>query len=282
MCRLYGYFSSLDTCNHHRFLHGDTPFVNLSQKHGDGWGVAYYQGQSLFVSKATSQAKACPLFTQVGRKASGHCIIAHLRKATTGSICMEDTHPFRFHNWVFVHNGNIKNFTAYRPALKQLVLPELLFHIQGQTDSELLFFIFLSELKRRNLLERQAPLPQYIDAILTACKTIQDIIGLFQPVDGPPDETYLSFILTNSQIMLAHQGGKPIYYLLQDTICQLCYQCTQTYTFSSEPLTSDGIWQAIEVGDLMALDQTMMKFNFNSMHLEGIKFEERLLFESLI
>ena len=53
-------------------------------------------------------------------------------------------HPFRHGRWLFVHNGEIEDFAPFRRDLYMAVAPHLFNHIQGTTDSELMFYLALT------------------------------------------------------------------------------------------------------------------------------------------
>ncbi len=113
--------------------------------HGDGWGIAFFEGAGVrhFVDHAAATEspiaeliKHCPIKSKN--------VIAHIRKATQGRVALENCHPFvrelwgRY--WVFAHNGDLKNFA---PALDGAFRPV------GNTDSEWAFCYLLQELRRR-------------------------------------------------------------------------------------------------------------------------------------
>jgi predicted glutamine amidotransferase len=53
-------------------------------------------------------------------------------------------HPFRHGRWLFVHNGVIAEFQTVRRELMLAIEPGLFPHIQGSTDSEVLFHLALT------------------------------------------------------------------------------------------------------------------------------------------
>jgi predicted glutamine amidotransferase len=52
--------------------------------------------------------------------------------------------PFRFQNWLFVHNGYVNEFPRLRRELLMTVRPDLFGNIAGSTDSELMFHLALT------------------------------------------------------------------------------------------------------------------------------------------
>lgn len=72
-------------------------------------------------------------------------VISHIRKKPEDNdATMENTHPFQYDGQIFLQNGSIDDFEKHFPVLKQYVHRPLFSKIQGQTDTEFLFFMFLS------------------------------------------------------------------------------------------------------------------------------------------
>ena len=53
-------------------------------------------------------------------------------------------HPFRHERWLFMHNGYINEFAMIKRDLVLAIDPSLYPKIEGQTDSEVLFFLALT------------------------------------------------------------------------------------------------------------------------------------------
>jgi len=113
--------------------------------HSDGWGIAFFEGRGSRLFLDPQPSCTSPI-AELVRHYPIHSknVIAHIRKATQGSIGLENTHPFmrelwgRY--WIFAHNGNLLDFA---PELAGSYLPV------GQTDSERSFCWLLQELRRR-------------------------------------------------------------------------------------------------------------------------------------
>ena len=113
--------------------------------HNDGWGIAFFEGAGVRHFVDHEAAVASPIAQLIKRvPIKSKNVIAHIRKATQGSVALENCHPFvrelwgRY--WVFAHNGDLKDFAPildgpYRPV--------------GITDSERAFCFLLQELRRR-------------------------------------------------------------------------------------------------------------------------------------
>lgn len=70
--------------------------------------------------------------------------LAHVRAGTGTPVQQTNCHPFRYRNWLFVHNGYVAGYDELRRDLLLAVRPDLFTNIAGSTDSELLFHLALT------------------------------------------------------------------------------------------------------------------------------------------
>jgi predicted glutamine amidotransferase len=116
----------------------------LSREHPDGWGIAVYESgrEHWMLHKHPACAGSDDRFADVAVTATGHSMVAHIRKRTVGPIGMDNTHPFHRGRWVFAHNGTIDELDALRSRTS----PARRAEVVGTTDSELFFAYLLSRL----------------------------------------------------------------------------------------------------------------------------------------
>src|SRR3954454_21159229 len=69
---------------------------------------------------------------------------SHVRAAAGPPIQQTNCHPFRYANWLLMHNGVLAAFSAVKRDLTFAVDPSLYPHIKGTTDSEVLFHLALT------------------------------------------------------------------------------------------------------------------------------------------
>ncbi len=145
MCELLGMSS-----NHRTTI--NLSLTTLAQRgenpklHGDGWGVAFYEGNDVRLIKDSGEAKNSQWVELIkAQEIHSHDVIAHIRKSTIGEVSYRNTHPFirelcgRVHT--FAHNGTLKDIaknalyksTYYRPV--------------GTTDSEYAFCLLMDRMK---------------------------------------------------------------------------------------------------------------------------------------
>ena len=214
--------------------------------HRDGWGIAFFEdtGCRLFVDyQASIESPVAKLIKQYPIKSTN--IIAHIRKATQGKICLPNCHPFMRElwgkYWVFAHNGDLKTF---HPQLSGQYLPV------GFTDSETAFCYMLQKLRDRH------PYREPTAAVLfESIKEISTEIarhGVF------------NFLLSNGDAMFAHcstnlhwvQRGYP-FSKAKLIDCDVSIDFSEhnrpndlITVIATQPLTSNENWQAFRAGEL--------------------------------
>jgi len=274
MCRLFGFRSIIKSQVHRSLVEADNAILEQSQVHSDGWGVAYYVAGAPHLIKSTDAAIDSSLFEKVSGIVASETVLAHIRKATQGDRCITDTHPFQYGHWVFVHNGNIEDFPRQRERLSALISPKIRRYILGRTDSELIFYLILTELADHvDLHRRGCGLDEMWQAVTSAVAKITDVVGPFhEDSAGPPDKTYLTFILTNGTSMIAHHGGKDLFFSTYKTRCSErdtchcfapeCEHPTKSgyvnhLAFSSERISGENVWVEMQPGEVIGIDWTM-------------------------
>lgn len=282
MCRLFGFRSIINSRMHSSLVGVKNALVHQSVEHPDGWGVAYYVLGSPHVIKTVQTAVNDQIFHQVSGVVSSETVIAHLRRATVGEKNILNTHPFQFGNWVFAHNGNIAKFLTQREQLRQCVNPALRPFILGQTDSEMIFYILLSQLEQVNSLAyREWEVSDVMKALQRSLDKICKIAGDLSEVkdNDAADEkaNVISLILTNGRTMIAYQGGRGLNFSTYKQACSQkdfcahysreCENPTQSgfvnhLVFSSETLQDENIWQPMTFRQGIGVDEKMRLFHF--------------------
>jgi glutamine amidotransferase len=112
----------------------------------DGFGVGWYadgnSAPALF--RSLQPAWADPNLEDLAEHVvSGH-FVAHVRATTGTPVQPTNCHPFRHGNWLWAHNGLIRDFAAVKRDLVLAIAPDLFPLIQGTTDSEVMFHLALT------------------------------------------------------------------------------------------------------------------------------------------
>lgn len=280
MCRLFGFRSVIPSQVHRSLVSAENALVWQSERHPDGWGVAYYVGGIPHLIKTSETALQDTLFRRVSGIVSSHTVVAHLRKATKGRNSMVNSHPFQYGAWIFAHNGDIPGFEACRGELIARVEPVLRRFILGETDSEVFFYLLLSHMGRalgafgKTLHQRGVEPQEVVGALRETIAEVEQVTGLSCYVAGEQGQALLlSFVLTNGEMMVAHQGGKELFYSTHKVCCperDLCPSFGPScealsgagarvnhLVVSSEALHGENVWTALEPGQIVGVDSKM-------------------------
>ena len=184
MCQLLGMNCNTPTDVRFSFS-GFTQRAGNTGDHTDGWGIAFFEDKGLrhFVDHERAvDSQIAKLIREYPIKSTN--VIAHIRKATQGVVSLQNCHPFVRelwgYNWVFAHNGDLKNFA-----------PKLHAHFQsvGNTDSERAFCWIMQELSKSH-----AALP----SIKELTHTLRELAAKIAP------HGTFNFLLSNGQALWAH------------------------------------------------------------------------------
>ena len=112
---------------------------------GDGFGVGWYGGRNR-PGRFRSIRPAWNDFNlhELAAHIESPHFLAHVRATSLALVQETNCHPFRYGRWLFVHNGEIDGLAPFRRDLYVAVAPPLFNHIEGSTDSELMFFLALT------------------------------------------------------------------------------------------------------------------------------------------
>lgn len=112
----------------------------------DGFGVGWYAPgdpvPALFRSVQPAWADAN--LAELARHVHSPLFIAHVRATTGTPVQQTNCHPFRHGNWLWAHNGAVRDFGRVKRDLVLAVAPDLYPGIVGSTDSEVLFHLALT------------------------------------------------------------------------------------------------------------------------------------------
>lgn len=115
---------------------------------GDGFGLGWYPAERTGqrapgIFRSIEPAWNDQNLRELTEAISTPLFFAHVRAATSPPIQQTNCHPFRFENWMFMHNGEIGGFRQLKRELTLAVDPSLYPEIEGTTDTEVLFHLAL-------------------------------------------------------------------------------------------------------------------------------------------
>lgn len=243
MCELLGMNCNTPT----DIVFSFTGFAQRSREHGDGFGVAFFEGRGvrLFVDEHAAGGSPVAEFVKRYPIKSRH-VIAHIRKATQGRVALENCHPFvrelwgRY--WVFAHNGDLK---AFRPKLHAA------FHPVGDTDSEQAFCWLLQELAKEH-----ASLPDVPSLTATLRELVPTLSkhGTFNFVLGNGDalwahaSTHLHYLVRQHPFGIARLQDED----LELNFAELAQPEDRVAVIATQPLTVGEPWVPFAPGELKA------------------------------
>ncbi|WP_157157092.1 class II glutamine amidotransferase [Diaminobutyricimonas sp. LJ205] len=126
----------------------DSP-LGAETVNGDGFGFGWYpedvsRGTTPSIFRSIEPAWNDQNLREISRAVRSPLFFTHVRAAAGPPIQQTNCHPFRYENWLFMHNGFISGFADTKRDLTYAVDPSLYPHIQGTTDSEVLFHLALT------------------------------------------------------------------------------------------------------------------------------------------
>lgn len=219
----------------------------VTDKHTDGWGIAFYEGAGCRLFIDTKPASESPVAHLVKTYPIHSLnVIAHIRKATVGRVATENTHPFvremwgRY--WAFAHNGTLKDF---KPDLYGYYRPV------GATDSEHAFCYLLETLR--------ASFPSGPSDHRSLHQAIADISVTLRRFGD------FNYLLSNGDLLFAHCATL-LGYIVRKAPFQKAHLVDEDYevdfstvttpldkvaVIATRPLTDNEVWTAMTPGELL-------------------------------
>jgi len=123
----------------------------ITPLNADGFGVAWYVPSiSPFPAcfRDVSPAWSNQNLKQITRVSKSHCIFAHVRAASLGNVMQTNCHPFCYRDLTFMHNGTVPHYKFIKRQMLQTLSDNAFNLIQGTTDSEMMFAMFVTIFER--------------------------------------------------------------------------------------------------------------------------------------
>jgi glutamine amidotransferase len=137
-----------------------------------------------------------------------------------GARTTENTHPFRFRQWMGAHVGTVDRFEEIRPELLASVPDFLRRNIRGQTDSEHLFHLFLAFLHDGGKLED----PHIrVEVAADALRATLAFLDRAASARGVPEGAF-NAVFTNGRVLVASRRARPLSVVRRTGMaeCPLC------------------------------------------------------------
>lgn len=169
---------------------------------GDGFGIGYYTspelGDAPCIYRSTIPAWNCANLARLAEKTTSSLVFAHVRATTTGALSESNCHPFSYHSLMWMHNGHIANFAKIKRKIVDAIADEYFLAIEGSTDSEWAFAVFLDSLQGLGVDTKKAPKDGFGHAVLRKAmlKTIERLNAWMAEV-GTAEPSLLNFGATD-------------------------------------------------------------------------------------
>lgn len=233
---------------------------------GDGFGLGWYV-------KTISDVPA--LFTSISpawndrnllhltSKIKSGCFFSHIRAASNGGVTNYNCHPFLYQKFMMMHNGEIHDFISIKRHLRHLLDDDIYNWIQGDTDSEHFFALFIQLSKGRDMSQLEVAGDVFQE-------TINEITRLGKEY-GSKGDSYYNICITDGERMLASrycsnkkQKPETLHYFKGPFFHPTLHTQTQIPTESgvdcvliaSEILTQhQGTWHEVPANHLLMIDK---------------------------
>jgi predicted glutamine amidotransferase len=173
-----------------------------------GWGIGFYQGGEVLMRRRPIDDREEIQPAKLAADVKADVLIGHVRSATVGALRTENTHPFRYRQWLFAQTGTLAHFDAIRDRLLTSVPEFLRGNVRGETDSEIVFHVFLSFLHDAGRLDNGQVTS---GAVLEALRSSLAVIDGMAAEVGDVNEGTNLLVSNGDMIVAVHKNAKMSY-----------------------------------------------------------------------
>ncbi len=180
----------------------------LSVPRGDyptlGWGVGFYQSGEVLLRRRPTDDREIVSLKEAVETTRTSLLLGHVRQPVVGEPRTENTQPFRYRMWLFAAGGTIKDRGSLRGRFLDALPPFLRNNVRGDTDSELLFYTFLSFLHDAGSLGDDGAETKQIQSALRGALSLADRLSAEEgerPFSGDV------FVADGEHLVVAHRTG---------------------------------------------------------------------------
>ncbi|KAI0012719.1 N-terminal nucleophile aminohydrolase [Xylariaceae sp. FL0662B] len=118
----------------------------------DGFGIGWYTDPKLGAAPclftSTIPVWNCSNLNRIASKTASRLVFAHVRATTEGSLSEDNCHPFCHGSLMWMHNGGLGGWKYIKRRLGERLHDKWYLNVQGGTDTEWAFALFLDRLER--------------------------------------------------------------------------------------------------------------------------------------
>jgi len=216
----------------------------------DGMGIAY-QYHNKWVKRSCPMSPYICIQLLLDLPKIKDPVIIHLRQRCSTRECsessaetvLENTHPFVYNDAVFAHNGELYKFDIEPSKLMKYIDKDLQEYIFGKTDSEQIFYLFLTILRKFDK-TKNIDFQEFHKNIL---------LPFFQILSKEYRKYLANFIFSNSEFSIITRYK----YGITLPALSLYYSVKNGLVVSSEPIGS---------GYIIVPEQTVIYVNHKTKH----------------
>lgn len=227
-----------------------------SPTNGDGFGLGFYgrdnePGLYHSIQPAWNDGN----LSNLARHIESHLMLAHVRRSTGTPVQQSNCHPFRYGQWLFVHNGLIRGFDQVRRDMAFEIAPELFHLVKGSTDSELMFYLALTYGLES---EPVAAMKRVVEMVEAAAQRAGIERALQMTVGVSDGETLWSFRYSTEK------DSRSLFYTEDVSVLQDMYPENkrsgafdkEAIAVVSEPMSDlDGVWLRVPESSVVVVNQ---------------------------
>jgi predicted glutamine amidotransferase len=240
---------------------------------GDGFGVAWWvEGfEAPGVFRDVTPAWSNQNLQQLARVTRTRTLLSHVRAASPGlPVHQLNCHPFSSGPYAFAHNGSVASFRQVRRAILDGLSQEAFDVIQGSTDSEHLFAMFLD--RRRTVGAEGSSLSPARMMAEALRRTLRDVERITRE-HKVEDASVLNLVVTDgvhavacrhitrptekASTLYVHEGSQ---YECEGGVCRMVPRgrlATGAVLIASEPLSEDARWTEVPPGTIVVVDEDL-------------------------
>src|SRR5271154_1939641 len=172
-----------------------------------GWGLGFYQGGEVLIRRRPIDERQEVDVAALVSDVRADVVVGHVRQATVGVLRTENTHPFRYRQWLFAQTGTVSEFDRVRDRLIASVPEFLRSGIRGDTDAEVVFHVFLSFLHDAGLLGQARVDAAVVRSAIRSSLAVVD--GMTAELGAAPAD--LNVMISSGELVVAvHRSSAPM------------------------------------------------------------------------
>jgi glutamine amidotransferase len=206
LARLFGFIGNRDELGARALIeHKAALTVHRGEAAALGWGVGFYQFGEVLLRRRPLDERETIQPSQLVEQLKTDLLIGHVRNPTVGNLRTENTHPFRYRQWLFAQTGTLQRFDALRSRLLETQPEFLTPNVRGDTDSELFFYLVLSYLHDQSQLEVGAVNKASIGSAL---RSALEFVDRLCDEQGLPRQLGDALLTDGDRLVAVHRSGQ--------------------------------------------------------------------------